>query len=97
MSWSFNAIGKPSAVAAKARKELGAIQCAEPEQGIKERAIEAIELSCSALPDDNAVKITACGSQSPAYKMVDGHYKHVDGKFTNNLTLNIEPIYGFVE
>ena len=97
MSWSFNAIGKPAAVAKKARHDLGKINCAEPEQGIKERVIEAIEMACAGMPDDCAVKIAASGSQGGAYKLEHGAYHEIKGKFNNSLNLVIEPIFGFVE
>ena len=97
MSWSFNAIGKPAAVAVKARKDLSAVKCSEPEESLKESVIASIELACSAMPDDPAVSITASGSQSPSYKLEGGHYREVAGKLTNSLKLDIEPIYGFVE
>jgi hypothetical protein len=93
MSWSFNAIGKPSAVAAKARTEMEFIKCAEPEQSLKSMALAAIEAALSAMPDASVVKVYASGSQSPAYV----NNKVVDGKFSNSFKLDIEPIWGFVE
>lgn len=93
MSWSFSAIGKAAAVAKKARADLERIKCAEPEETIKAGVIAMIEATCSAMPEASAVKIVASGSQSTAY--VDN--KPADGKYTNNLRLDIEPIWGFVE
>jgi hypothetical protein len=89
MSWSFNAIGKPAAVATKARTDLERITCQEPEQSLKAMVISAIETACSAMPTDQAVRIEAYGSQSYSHGAPD--------KFSNNMSLKIEPIYGFVE
>lgn len=94
MSWSFYAMGKPAAVAAKAKKELSGFKCAEPEETLKASVIQIIETSLLAMPDAGAVKIEAHGSQSPA---LDARHNRVEGRFDNNLKLSIEPIYGFVE
>jgi hypothetical protein len=90
MSWSFNAIGKPAAVAIKARADLANFKCAEPEESIKAGIIDMIEKACAAMPSTAAVKIEAFGSQSPSYPPEPG-------KFHNNFSVKVEPIYGFVE
>lgn len=98
MSWSFSAIGKPMAVLALARKQLGAIKCAEPEETLKGKVLNQIECSLLAMPESSAVRIEASGSQSPAYAPNEsGQHVAVAGKFTNNLSLKIEPIWGFAE
>lgn len=94
MSWSFQAVGRASAVIDKARKDLAAIKCSEPEETIKNTALTIVEASLSAMPEASAVKITANGSQSTAYGPDN---KPVEGKFTNNFNLTIEPLWGFVE
>lgn len=85
MSWSFSAIGRSSAVAQKARDDLTRYKCTEPEETIKTKALEIIESSLCAMPDASAVQIEAYGSQSP-----------VSGGVSNQLTLKITPISGFV-
>lgn len=97
MSWSFYAVGKPAAVLAKARVEFGKIHCSEPEETIKGKVLNILEASLLAMAECTAVKIEAAGSQSPGYVSSDGGYKAAEGKFSNNLTLKIEPIFGFVE
>lgn len=88
MSWSFYAMGKPKAVIAKADAEFERIvgYCAEPERSIASKAHEAIKAVLDAMPDSSAVDIRASGSQSV-----------VEGGTLNNLSLDIKPIYGFVE
>jgi len=97
MSWSFNAIGKPAAVAKKARADLEKILCAEPEQSVKAGVISMIEAACGGMPEDSAIRIEASGSQSPAYRISGGSYHEIKGSVMNSLTLKIEPIHGFVE
>ena len=92
MSWSISAIGKPAAVASKVAAELAANKCNEPEETIKSLVGQAISTALGAMPDSYAVKLAANGSQSGEYK--NGEYT---GKFVNNLSVSIEPIYGFVE
>jgi hypothetical protein len=89
MSWSFYAIGKPAAVVASAEKALSAYECSEPEESIKNKVLNIIQVSLAAMPDASAVSIEASGSQS-------AHHDHAD-KFTNTLSFIIKPIYGFVE
>lgn len=88
MSWSFSAVGRPAAVAAKAAKELSAFKCAEPEESIKERIMQSIVIACEAMPSDIAVRVEASGSQ---------YVKQTDGPVVNTASLKIETLYGFVE
>lgn len=88
MSWGFSGIGKPKAVARKAAVELGRINCMEPEQTIKLHAGKIIEIALSAFPGSAAVQVEASGSQT-----TDG----TAGTHSNQLSLKITPIYGFVE
>jgi hypothetical protein len=87
MSWSFYAVGKPAAVLAKARTDFSRITCSEPEETIKGKVLNILEASLLAMPESSAVSIKAMGSQ------VAGS----DGKATNNLSVSIEPMFGFVE
>lgn len=87
MSWSFYGVGKPAAVLNKAKTELPKCRCSEPEETIKSKVIDIIEICLAAYPDASAVQIDANGSQS----------NDSDGKTTNSLVVNIKPLYGFVE
>lgn len=87
MSWSFNATGKPQAVVAKAKQEFARISCAEPEETARQNALTTICKLLEAMPASSAVNVSASGSQSA----------QVDGTFLNNLNLQIQPIYGFIE
>lgn len=93
MSWSFHAIGKPGAVLGKARNDLVQCKCAEPEETIKGKVLNILEAALLAFPDSSAVHVTASGSQSTAYNGP----AVVEGRFTNSLSIEIKPIYGFVE
>lgn len=86
MSWSFYGMGKPEALAKKAREDMTCQKCSEPEESIKDMALAIIEKSLMAMPAASAVRIQASGSQS----------KDERGA-TNTFKLDIEPIYGFVE
>ena len=94
MSWSYSATGKPQAILENARIELNRINCAEPEQTIKNKVLHILETSLLAMPENSAVRITASGSQSTAW--AGAPLKEVQGKFTNSLKLEIEPIWNFV-
>lgn len=87
MSWSFYGVGKPAAVLAKARDELARVKCAEPEEFIKSQVAAVLEVSLTNMPAATAVQVDAAGSQT----------KNGDGTASNQLTLNIKPLYGFVE
>lgn len=97
MSWSFYATGKPAAMVARARVEFGKIKCSEPEEAIKGKVLNILEVSLLAMPENAVVRIEAGGSQSQAYDMAPDGWGAVVGKFTNQLNLKIEPIFGFVE
>lgn len=94
MSWSISIIGKASLVSEKAKVDLDKITCQEPEETIKGLVGEIIDTALLSFPASYAVRITASGSQSPAYT---AEYKPIPGKMTNSVKLEIEPIYGFVE
>lgn len=87
MSWSFSAIGKPLAILAKAEKDLNSIRCAEPEESIKDKVLEIIKAAMADCPGTQVIQIKAGGSQHPL----------PNGKYTNSLSIEIAPIYGFVE
>lgn len=86
MSWSVSAIGKPTAVAAKVRNDLGRIKCVDPEENVKNHACALLESALGAQKAASCVKVEASGHQSG-----DGENAQ------NTLTIKVEPIYGFVE
>lgn len=91
MSWSFNAIGKPKAVLEKARLELteSAYKCPEPEESARKQVYEILKLLLPSYPSTAAVKIEASGSQyTPDLKVSEN---------INQLKLDIQPLYGFIE
>jgi hypothetical protein len=87
MSWHVSAVGKAPAVATKLAADIARMKCAEPEEAIKNSIAEVIAKALSAFPPDCAVRVEARGSQSPA----------PNDKFTNQLKVSIEPLWGFVE
>jgi hypothetical protein len=90
MSWSFSGMGKPLAVMAKARKDLSQYKCLEPEEAIKNHILDIIDLSLSAYPSNAPVRIEASGSQhKPDSAKPD--------TAINNLSVSINPLYGFIE
>lgn len=92
MSWSFSAIGRPSAVIGKAQRDIlgGTYKCPEPEETAKRQCVNVIETLLAPFPVDSAVQITANGSQhAPDHKKPD--------EVVNSFMLDIKPIYGFVE
>lgn len=87
MSWSFYKVGNPATVLVEARKDLAHYKCAEPEEAIKAKVLEILEISLSKFPADLPVKVQASGSQST---------KESSQEAANNLSFTIEPLYGFV-
>lgn len=91
MSWSFSCVGKPAAVLKAADDQFSRVKCAEPEETLRQQALESIKKSLSMMPDSTAVQVDACGSQ---YSL-----DVAEGKpgFINTFKLEIKPLYGFVE
>ena len=87
MSWSISATGKPAAVLRKARQEFSRYKCAEPEETIKGKAQDILEEALREFPESSAVQVSASGSQTS----ISG------GAFINSLSIEIKPIFGFVE
>lgn len=87
MSWSFHAIGKPAAVAAKAAEQLSAMKCSEPEETIKNNVAASIVAMCEAMPTNSVVRVEANGSQHSS----DGN------GVIGSVAFKIDPVYGFVE
>lgn len=89
MSWSVSATGKAAAVAAKLTVDFGRIKCSEPEEMIKNSVASAIATALSAFPPNYAVRVDASGSQSQPDSTKD--------EKTNQLKVEIAPIWGFVD
>lgn len=89
MSWSVQAVGKAPAVALKIESDFTAMsKCMEPEEGVKQAVRAAISVALAAQDPKTAVKVSASGSQSTNYP---------DNTFRNQLSVSVEPMYGFVE
>jgi len=87
MSWNISGTGKPAALAAKLAGDFAKNKCQEPEETIRQGVGLIIAEALKVYPETLAVKFDAGGSQQG----------HSDGKYTNALSVNIEPVYGFVE
>ena len=90
MSWGVQAVGKVPAVRAQLATEFAKNPCSEPEETVRQSAAATIDAALAAQDPTNVVKVTAGGSQS--FK----NYSEQTG-VSNNLSLSIEPLYGFVE
>lgn len=90
MSWSVSAIGKPAAVATKLAADFARIKCTEPEETIKNSVAVAVAAGLAVYPANTVVRVEANGSQStPDF--------HKQTEIQNNLSVKLEPVYGFVE
>lgn len=87
MSWSVSAVGKPIAVAQKLTEEFGRSKCAEPEETIKSMVADIAAKALASFAPDIAVRINASGSQYAD----NGIVKY------NQLKIEIEPLWGFIE
>ncbi len=93
MSWSVQAVGKPSRVAEVIENAFsqGSV-CAEPEESVRQAARATIAAAVAAQRPDVPVRVSASGSMSQTHK---------DGKWgppvTSNLTISVEPLHGYVE
>ena len=88
MSWSFQAVGRPAAVAEKAKAEQETPRCAGAEEVARTAVLEAVGVLCrEGFTNEHAVRVSASGS---AYTD-NGVQKY------NSLELKVEPLYGFVE
>jgi hypothetical protein len=94
MSWSISAIGKASKVAEKLTAQFANIKCSEPEETIKNNAAAAILLGLSVYPANTVVKVDASGSQSMVAPSTGGDSP---ATYTNNLKVEMTPVYGFIE
>lgn len=68
--------------------------CSEPEESIRRSVLTIITAALSAMPATAVVKVSASGSQSATY---NHDTKTYDSDAVNQVSLSIEPIWGFVE
>lgn len=94
MSWSVSATGKAAPVAAEVEKQFALGHCMEPEETVRQAARALIAAALAAQTDPvSAVKVQAAGSQSQKYDK-DGKATNL---FTNNLSITVENLWGFIE
>lgn len=91
MSWSVAAIGKAEAVRKSIAEQFSRSSgCVEPEETVRKAAAVMIDTALAAQDPSTAVRVSASGSMS---------YKDwgVKSGPSNQLTVNVDPQYGFVE
>lgn len=96
MSWSVQAIGKSPAVAKAIELQFAnGSPCNGPEEIVRQaaRSVIAAALAGSTYPE-LIVKVEASGSQGEKYDYATAKGL---GVFSNNLVIQVTPIYGFVE
>jgi hypothetical protein len=86
MSWSFNAVGKASAVAAAARAAKEKNPCIEPEETYRQESLEHIAKMADSLMGA-ACSVNASGSMWKEGGLVKSH----------TIALDFKPLYGFLE
>ena len=93
MSWSVGATGRAAALIPVLEGQFAGYQCAEPEEGVRQAAKGVILSALKAQSPQVPVKVLACGSQSQTGQ------PGAPGALltTNNLSITIEPIHGFIE
>lgn len=90
MSWSVSAVGKATAVRKSIADQFTRNTCAEPEETVRQTAAKLLDAALAAQDDNQPVEVTASGSQG---------FKDWNAKtgVSNQLTMNVRPIYGYVE
>jgi hypothetical protein len=63
MSWSISATGKPGAAIVKLKSQIHG-KCTEPEETIRAKIVDIIDLCLGAYPAGHPVKVSASGSKS---------------------------------
>jgi len=91
MSWSVSRLGRAHAVAAALEIDFAAYKCSEPEETIKKSVATAVAAALAAFPSAYAVRVEASGSQSTP------DFGKAPNEATNQLTVKIEPIWGFLD
>ena len=67
------------------------MKCIEPEESIKANVVEIVKQALGAMPPGSIVEVIASGSQSN----ID--YNDPSKGATNQLSVSIKPLWGFVE
>lgn len=90
MSWSVFAIGKAPAVRASIAEQFTRYKCSEPEETVKKAVAASIDAALEAQDPATVVKVAASGSQN---------FKNYETKsgVSNQCTISIDPMHGFVE
>jgi hypothetical protein len=88
MSWGVQAVGKAPAVAAEIERQFSKTKCSEPEESVRQAAILLVSAALSAQDPSTVVKVGASGSQITDY---------TTKAIRNQLSITIEPLYGFME
>lgn len=92
MSWSVNAVGKAPAVARAIEEQFDRQgKCAEPEETVRISARAVIAAALKAQGDNVIVKVAASGSQGMY------NWNKEPKENSNQLSISIDPIYGFCE
>lgn len=94
MSWSVSAVGKPAAVSASIERQFASTSCAEPEETVRQAARVVVAAAIAAQRPDCAVQVSASGSMSTSY---NEDLKTWGAPFTNQLSITVQPLYGFLE
>lgn len=93
MSWSVCAVGKVAAVANAIEQQFDANgPCSEPEETVRQAAKAMIANALQAQDPNGAVQVSASGSQGSTY--TNGSW---GPPYTNQLKIDIQPLYGFVQ
>jgi len=87
MSWSVGAVGKAPAVRGVIAKQFAGSKCTDLEEKVRLAAAAFIDASLAVQDENVAVKVSAQGSQS-----TDSNTRVI----SNQVTIAIEPIFGFL-
>lgn len=90
MSWSISALGRAGAVRKSIADQFSRNTCAEPEETVRQNAAKLLDEALAAQDESQPVEVSASGSQS---------YKDWTAKtgVSNQLTMQVRPLHGFVE
>ena len=95
MSWNYYGIGKPRKVYEQAVKQLEGQteRMSDPENTVVQLFLDQLLAITEAMPESSVIKVMASGSQWD-----NRHTETYTPKgIFNNLKIEIEPVYGFVE
>jgi hypothetical protein len=87
MSWSFSAVGMPTAVNKSLQEMHHRIKCPEPEETIKAALVHAADVALRNMPSDQPVVVNANGTQGG--RTPEG--------LPNQFLIEIKLLYGFMK